>query len=94
MPAADDLRNEINHLKKDADASKTRSRKRRPKKATPEEDAPTEPQLDASGMDLDELSQRLSELVNDAEDDIRRNPLIAVAGAFALGLVVGSILRR
>ena len=48
----------------------------------------------ADGDTLTELAQQLHEMLDSAEEEIVAHPLAAVRGAFALGLVVGAVLRR
>ncbi|MEM5584713.1 hypothetical protein WNZ15_19785 [Roseibium sp. AS2] len=98
MPGASDLKTEISQLKAETD-SKRRSRKPRPRKPLDEtaaapatEDAdPAEP---SAHPEISNLADRLSELVEEAGDEIKERPVTAVLGAFALGVVVGALLRR
>jgi ElaB/YqjD/DUF883 family membrane-anchored ribosome-binding protein len=94
MPLADELKDEISNLKKDADASKSTPRRRRSKQPDTNEEDVKPDKADARTEDLKELSEKLQNLAEEAGDEIRQHPLAAVLGAFALGLVVGSILRR
>lgn len=43
---------------------------------------------------IEDLTKELTTLMDDAEGQISAHPMTAVLGAFALGIVVGAILRR
>ncbi|WP_153768752.1 hypothetical protein [Labrenzia sp. CE80] len=45
-------------------------------------------------LDLTQLSEQLSSLVESAEHEIQEHPVRVVLGAFALGIIVGAALRR
>ncbi|MBD8875586.1 hypothetical protein [Roseibium polysiphoniae] len=48
----------------------------------------------AAHLDLTQLSEQLSTLVESAEHEIQEHPVRVVLGAFALGIIVGAALRR
>ncbi|MEP0234245.1 hypothetical protein [Roseibium sp.] len=48
----------------------------------------------AAHLDLTQLSEQLSTLVESAEHEIQEHPVRVVLGAFALGIIVGATLRR
>ena len=98
MVTSNDLKSEISQLK--SDASEKRARRRRPATkrtkdttaAAPEVETPPEEPLEKS--ELENLADKLTDLVEDAEHEIKEHPVAMVLGAFALGIVVGAILRR
>ncbi|WP_420411022.1 hypothetical protein [Roseibium sp.] len=88
------LKDELSELKSASDKSKRRSRKKAPPEAAQSD---LKASTDEDGQEtekLEELGQKLSDLVHSAEDDIRANPVAITLGAFALGVVVGAIIRR
>ncbi|WP_428527503.1 hypothetical protein [Roseibium sp.] len=108
MGTSSDLQKEILQLKSDAGGRRSRRRRDRTSAAkakletqSGESDA-GDTQTDAASAwensiakgDLDDLADKLSGLVDDAETEIRERPVTMVLGAFALGIVVGALLRR
>ncbi|MEP1934542.1 MAG: hypothetical protein ABJJ37_24990 [Roseibium sp.] len=97
MTRARTLKDEVSQLKTDADR---KSPKRRGHSTQPakEQSAP-DPEDEAANVDeqteqLKDLTEQLSDLVHDAEIEIREHPIALVLGAFAVGVVVGAVLRR
>lgn len=81
---------------KSAAASKTRQGQAPPVQNT-EEKPQTDLLSDAQDMDADtlkNLGNQLNDLAKEAGDEIANHPVATVLGAFALGILVGSILRR
>jgi len=108
MGTSSDLQNEILKLKSDAGGRRSRRRrvetsaaKAKIEMQSGEMDA-GDTQTDAAPAwdnsiaksELDDLADKLSGLVDDAEAEIRERPVTMVLGAFALGIVVGALLRR
>lgn len=97
MSTASDLKWEIAQLKLDAEAT-PKQRKPRSSRHTKQSDtAPQEASVDemqAQTGELQELVDKLTDLVEDAETEIKERPVTMVLGAFALGVVVGALLRR
>ncbi|MBO6511792.1 MAG: hypothetical protein JJ979_25460 [Roseibium sp.] len=98
MTSSQSLQDEVSKLR--ADAGKDRARKkRRSTRARQEEQEPEVPEVEethasAAEEKLKQLSSQLDDLVHNTEDGIRDHPVAAVLGAFALGIVVGAVLRR
>ncbi|WP_299813269.1 hypothetical protein [uncultured Roseibium sp.] len=96
MPRASVLRDEISQLKVDSE-TKRKPRRQRAKKPSAEiPETPHEPEPDEMpGKDeLGELAHKLSDLVENAGEEIRERPVTAVLGALALGVVIGALLKR
>lgn len=88
------LEDEVSRLKSDADAKKP-ARSRRTGKEAQDKPGPDKPDVDDDKeQELAELGQKLSQLVDSAEDEIKTHPVAVTLGAFALGIVVGAMLRR
>jgi len=88
------LEDEVSKLKSDADTKKPARSRRTGKKA---QDKPAPDEVDGDDekvQELAELGQKLSHLVESAEDEIKAHPVAVTLGAFALGIVVGAMLRR
>jgi ElaB/YqjD/DUF883 family membrane-anchored ribosome-binding protein len=108
MGTSSDLQKEILQLKSDAVGRRSRRRRDRASAAKAKLETQTDvpdagdTQTDAAPAwessiaksDLDDLADKLSGLVEDAESEIRERPVTMVLGAFALGIVVGALLRR
>ncbi|MEP2706374.1 MAG: hypothetical protein ABJQ71_05220 [Roseibium sp.] len=97
MTRARTLKDEVSQLKTDADRKSPRRRARSSQQAK-EQTAP-DPEIEVTNLDeqteqLKDLSEQLSDLVHDAEIEIREHPIALVLGAFAVGVVVGAVLRR
>ena len=98
MAATSELKSEISKLK--SDAEEKRPRRRRSRAAAGKTAAQTAPDTapapdqQTNGGELEELAHKLKDLVGDAEQEIRERPVATVLGAFALGVVVGALLRR
>ncbi|MBO9424176.1 hypothetical protein J7444_05560 [Labrenzia sp. R4_1] len=108
MGTSSDLQKEILKLK--SDAGGRRSRRRRDRTSAAKAKLETQSDVPDAGdtqtdtapawensigkSDLDDLAHKLSGLVDEAESEIREQPVTMVLGAFALGLVVGALLRR
>ncbi|PVB63715.1 hypothetical protein [Labrenzia sp. 011] len=96
MPRTSDLKTELSQLKADSQG-KARPRRSRARKSADEDNViPPEPAAeDASEKnELGDLANKLSDLVENAGDEIRERPVTAVLGALALGVVIGALLRR
>ncbi|WP_421982172.1 hypothetical protein [Roseibium sp.] len=102
MVTSRDLKAEISQLASEAEpktAKSTRARKRKTiekqtaQEAAPQEDVTTEETPDFP-EDLNVLAEKLSEFADDAEQEIKDHPVTMVLGAFALGIIVGAVLRR
>ncbi|MGS4884921.1 MULTISPECIES: hypothetical protein [unclassified Roseibium] len=108
MGTSSDLQKEILKLKSDAGGRRSRRRRDRTSAANGKQETQSDvpdagnPQTDAVAAwensvaknDLDDLADKLSGLVDEAESEIRERPVTMVLGAFALGIVVGALLRR
>ncbi|MEP3049006.1 MAG: hypothetical protein ABJL55_21030 [Roseibium sp.] len=98
MTRARTLKDEVSQLQTDADrkrpARKPRSKSTSKVKAIPESNDDSEDIPEEQTETLKDLSEQLSDLVHDAENEIREHPVAVVLGAFALGIVVGAVLRR
>ncbi|MBD1545377.1 hypothetical protein [Roseibium aggregatum] len=97
MSTASDLKSEIAQLKLEAEAAPKQRKPRSSRKAKPADTAPQEASVDemqAQTGELQELVDKLTDLVEDAETEIKERPVTMVLGAFALGVVVGALLRR
>lgn len=97
MTRARTLKDEVSQLKTDADRKSPRRRAR--SKQSPKEQTALDPEDDITNIDeqteqLKDLTEQLSDLVHDAEIEIREHPIALVLGAFAVGVVVGAVLRR
>lgn len=94
---ASDLKSEIAQLKLDAEATLKPRKPRSPRETKQADPAPREAPVDdaeAQTGELKELVDKLTGLVEDAETEIKERPVTMVLGAFALGVVVGALLRR
>lgn len=108
MGTSSDLQKEILQLKSDAGGRRSRRRRDRTSAAKAKLETQTDvpdagdTQTDAAPAwessiaksDLDDLADKLSGRVDEAESEIRERPVTMVLGAFALGIVVGALLRR
>ena len=84
---ADALREELNAARKNEKPSdQTGSTEERP---SPEPEAATEAQSTA-----EDLQQVLKDLAESVESEVKERPLISVAVAFVLGLVIGRLISR
>jgi ElaB/YqjD/DUF883 family membrane-anchored ribosome-binding protein len=98
MPTSKELKDEVSQLKSDADTTRRPRRTRTTKRQSSETSPP--PNLDNDTVDststeeLRTLTDQLTNLVQDAEHEIKEHPVAMVLGAFALGVVVGAVLRR
>ncbi|KZM49765.1 hypothetical protein OA90_12685 [Labrenzia sp. OB1] len=96
MPGASGLRNEISQLKADSETKRKPRRQRAKKTPAESSETPQKPDPDEiPGKDeLGDLTHKLSELMENAGEEIRERPVTAVLGALALGVVIGALLRR
>lgn len=102
MAASRELKAELSQLVSEAEpktARAPRSRKRKAaEKPVAQEAAPAgetaSEETSEFPHDLKELADKLSEFADDAEQEIRDRPVTMVLGAFALGIIVGAVLRR
>lgn len=100
------LNDEVTRLKLENPASNAkppaRPRVRTPSRENASPDTASKAAEDASADDtncseaksIKDLTKELTTLLDDAEDQISAHPMTAVLGAFAIGIVVGGILRR
>jgi len=97
MPTASDLKSEVAQLKSEAEAPRRARKPRSRRPAAQTEPAPADAiatDAEEPHADLKALADKLSHLVEDAETEIKERPVPMVLGAFALGIVVGALLRR
>lgn len=98
MAASRELKAEISQLVSESEPKASRPRRPR-KRKTADKPAP-EPELapETSEEDVPEdlkvLADKLSEFAENAENEIKERPVTMVLGAFALGVIVGAVLRR
>lgn len=96
------LNEEVSRLKseKPATSAKSRTRASSNEKVSSDTEFETAESISADDRDKSEaksiegLTKELTALMDDAEGQISTHPMTAVLGAFALGIVVGAILRR
>jgi hypothetical protein len=99
MPSKDELRAEVLRLRTEIDEL------RRMREAEAEahayephddDDSADQAREDADGLDdqFRELKRAVSDLADDASDEIAERPLVSVLGAFILGIVVARLLSR
>jgi hypothetical protein len=50
--------------------------------------------LDGPGSEIGELNRLVRKMLEDAEDTIAQHPVATVAGALALGIVIGRLTAR
>lgn len=98
MPKVIDLKDEVSQLKSDADATRrprrTRAAKRVKQEAPEHETNDLDTDYPLENSEIKVLIDKLTDLVEDAEHEIKERPVAMVLGAFALGIVVGSLMRR
>ena len=98
MAKARNLQDEVMQLRSDANRDRPKKRRRttRPvvEEPAPEPETKVETDGKAAAEKLKDLSEQLNDLAHNAEDGIKDHPVAAVLGAFALGIVVGAVLRR
>jgi hypothetical protein len=83
------IRAELNELRAELDALKT-------SKATPPPEDAAAPPGEEPGLDaqLRHLIELAGDMLEEAEDTVVNHPKAAIAGALALGLVIGRLTAR
>ncbi len=99
MATSRELKAEISQLMAEAEPKASKPRRPRKRKAAekPKVEEPaqaTETPAEDVSDDLTVLADKLSEFVDNAEHEIKERPVTMVLGAFALGVIVGAVLRR
>jgi ElaB/YqjD/DUF883 family membrane-anchored ribosome-binding protein len=89
MPARLSLRDEMEALRKEIEAL-------RQSRTPPAEQVAAPPDEGKSGFErqIGELNQLVHAMLDEAEDTVAKHPVSTVAGALALGIVIGRLTAR
>jgi ElaB/YqjD/DUF883 family membrane-anchored ribosome-binding protein len=98
MTKTRNLQDEVSQLRSDANRERPKRKRRtaKPASVAPPQEIEQDAEFEVSpgSEKLKDLSEQLNDLAHNAEDGIKDHPVAAVLGAFALGIVVGAVLRR
>lgn len=92
MAQRSSLRQELEELRAEFEAF--RQSKAVAEKAEPRHEPPPHPSATLLERQIAELDRLVHEMLDDAEETVSEHPISAIAGALALGIVIGWLAAR